>query len=309
MKILIPPSEGKAKIQRPQNILFQDTNFIFEVNINTSDTSGFSEAATAAKNADVVVMVLGEVGYQSGEGRSRTSLDLPGVQQQLLETVYQANKNVVLVLNNGRPLAINWAQENIPAIVEAWQLGSQTGNAVAQVLYGDYNPSGKLPMTFPKHVGQIPLYYNYKNTGRPGPKKEVFWAHYQDIDNEPLYPFGYGLSYTTFSYSNLKINSVVNNKVSVSVSVTNTGKVSGKEVVQLYLQDVVASVTRPVKELKAFEMVSLEPNETKTITFTLTDKALGFYDNNGVFKVESGLFKVFVGGDSKNTMNTEFSLP
>ncbi|MFD0991866.1 beta-glucosidase BglX [Tenacibaculum geojense] len=286
-----------------------DTNFIFEVNINTSDTSGFSEAATAAKNADVVLMVLGEVGYQSGEGRSRTSLDLPGVQQKLLETVYQANKNVVLVLNNGRPLAINWAQENIPAIVEAWQLGSQTGNAVAQVLYGDYNPSGKLPMTFPKHVGQVPLYYNYKNTGRPGPKKEVFWAHYQDIDNEPLYPFGYGLSYTTFSYSNLKINSVANNKVSVSVSVTNTGKVAGKEVVQLYLQDVVASVTRPVKELKAFEMVSLKPNETKTITFTLTDKALGFYDNNGVFKVESGLFKVFVGGDSKNTMNTEFSLP
>ncbi len=291
------------------DVYYGDTNFIFEVNINTSDTSGFSEAATAAKNADVVVMVLGEVGYQSGEGRSRTSLDLPGVQQQLLETVYQANKNVVLVLNNGRPLAINWAQENIPAIVEAWQLGSQTGNAVAQVLYGDYNPSGKLPMTFPKHVGQIPLYYNYKNTGRPGPKKEVFWAHYQDIDNKPLYPFGYGLSYTTFSYSNLKINSVVNNKVSVSVSVTNTGKVAGKEVVQLYLQDVVASVTRPVKELKAFEMVSLKPNETKTITFTLTDKALGFYDNNGVFKVESGLFKVFVGGDSKNTMNTEFSLP
>ena len=173
-------------------------NFVNEVTVNNSDTSGFEKAVVEAKLADVVVMVLGEHGFQSGEGRSRTELGLPGVQQQLLEAVYNVNKNIVLVLNNGRPLVLNWAHENVPAIVEAWQLGTQTGNAVAQVLYGDYNPSGKLPMTFPRNIGQLPLYYNYKNTGRPtapGPNKDlVFWSHYQDQSNDPLYPFGYGLS-------------------------------------------------------------------------------------------------------------------
>ena len=177
-----------------------------KVIINENDKSGFSSAKNAAKNADVVVMVLGEDGFQSGEGRSRTSIGIPGVQQELLEEVYKVNKNIVLVLMNGRPLNINWADKNIPSIVEAWQLGTQTGNAVAQILYGDYNPSGKLPMSFPRSVGQIPIYYNYKNTGRPGPAKEVFWSHYNDEVNTPLYPFGYGLSYTSFEYSNIKID-------------------------------------------------------------------------------------------------------
>ena len=184
------------------------TQFIWETKINMTDKSGFAEAIAAAKQADVVVMVLGEHGLQSGEGRSRTDLGLPGVQQELLEAVFKVNPNIVLVLNNGRPLAIPWADENIPAIVEAWQLGTQSGNAIAQVLYGDYNPSGKLPMTFPRNVGQVPIYYNYKNTGRPvmNEPESVFWSHYIDEKNTPLYPFGYGLSYSKFEYSDLQLS-------------------------------------------------------------------------------------------------------
>jgi len=283
------------------------TNFINEVEINSNDTSGFNKAKQIAKKADVVVMVLGEVGFQSGEGRSSTSLGLPGVQQQLLEEVFKVNQNIVLVLNNGRPLVLNWAEENIPSILEAWQLGSESGNAIAQVLYGDYNPSGKLPMSFPRAVGQIPIYYNYKNTGRPGPKSEVFWSHYQDEVNEPLYPFGYGLSYTTFKYSDLS-TSVADKKIKVKVKLTNSGKVAGKEVVQVYIQDIVASVTRPVKELKGFELVELNPNETKEIEFILTEKELGFFNNSGDFIMEPGEFKVFVGGNSKELLETKIEL-
>ena len=280
-----------------------ETNFPSELVLNTTDKSKFNEAVAIAKKADVVVMVLGEVGYQSGEARSRANLDLPGLQQELLETIYKVNKNIVLVLNNGRPLAITWADENIPAIVEAWQLGSQAGNAIAQVLYGDYNPSGKLPMTFPRSVGQVPIYYNYKNTGRPGPKKEVFWSHYQDETNKPLYPFGYGLSYTTFEYKNLKA-SISSENIEVSVDITNTGTVEGKEVAQLYIRDVIASVTRPVKELKGFEMIALNPSETKTVTFKLTKDELGFYNNQREFVVEPGEFKIFVGGSSDSNLET-----
>ena len=288
------------------------TEFAFEVKINTSDKSEFDEAINVAKKADVVVMVLGEHGFQSGEGRSRTDLGLPGVQQQLLEAVYKVNKNIVLVLNNGRPLTVTWADNNIPAIVEAWQLGTQSGNAIAQVLYGDYNPSGKLPMTFPRHVGQVPIYYNYKNTGRPTLPGEdiVFWSHYQDEKNTPLYAFGHGLSYTTFKYGNLNIeNTFSENKiVKVSVDVTNTGNLKGKEVVQLYIRDLFASITRPVKELKGFELVELDPNETKTITLSLTQEELGFFNNQGLFIVEDGDFEVFVGGSSETVLTDKFKL-
>ena len=286
--------------------------FAFEVKINTTDISEFDQAIQVAKKADVVVMVLGEHGFQSGEGRSRVDLGLPGVQQQLLEAIYKVNQNIVLVLNNGRPLAITWADQNIPAIVEAWQLGTQTGNAVAQVLYGDYNPSGKLPMTFPRHVGQVPIYYNYKNTGRPSlPAKDiVFWSHYQDEANTPLYAFGHGLSYTTFKYGNLKIENTFseNKTVKVSVNVTNTGELEGKEVVQLYIRDLFASITRPIKELKGFELVELDSNETKTITLTLTEQELGFYTNQGLFIVEDGDFEVFVGGSSQTVLTDKFKL-
>ena len=288
------------------------TEFVSEVKINTTDKSEFNEAIQAAKSADVVIAVLGEDGFQSGEGRSRVELGLPGVQQELLEELYKANKNIVLVLNNGRPLTIPWADKHIPAIVEAWQLGTQSGNAIAQILYGDYNPSGKLPMTFPRSVGQIPLYYNYKNTGRPEipAPNLVFWSHYIDEKNEPLYPFGYGLSYTTFSYNNLKVlNEYSKSKeIKVLVDVTNTGKVLGKEVVQLYLRDIHATVTRPVKELKGFDLVELKPGETHTIELTLTDDELGFYSNKGDWVVEPGKFLIFVGGSSKTTLEKEFEI-
>ena len=282
-----------------------------KVIINENDKSGFSAAKSAAKNADVVVMVLGEDGFQSGEGRSRTSIGIPGVQQELLEEVYKVNKNIVLVLMNGRPLNINWADKNIPSIVEAWQLGTQTGNAVAQVLYGDYNPSGKLPMSFPRSVGQIPIYYNYKNTGRPGPKKEIFWSHYNDEVNTPLYPFGYGLSYTSFEYSNIKIdnkNLIPGEKLNVSVDLKNTGNYSGKEVVQLYIKDRFASVTRPVRELKGFEMVMLSPGETKTINFEISESLLKFYTANETWESESGFFDIFIGTNSNANLQESFIL-
>ncbi|MGK0363930.1 MAG: beta-glucosidase [Saprospiraceae bacterium] len=275
--------------------------------VNTTDRTGFDEAVAAAKNAETVIMVLGEHGMQSGEGRSRANIDLPGLQQELLEAVMAVNSNVILVLSNGRPLAITWAAENVPAILETWQLGTQSGHAIAAVLYGDYNPSGKLPMTFPRSVGQVPIYYNYKSTGRPGPKSEVFWSRYTDETNAPLYPFGHGLSYTNFDYKNLKID-VKDKEVSVSVTVTNTGKVAGEEVTQLYLRDRVASVTRPVKELKGFEKFALKAGESKTVNFTLTEKEYGFFDNQGEFIIEEGDFDVMVGGSSAEGVTGKFTL-
>ena len=289
-----------------------EPTFLTEVQYNTTDKSGFEKAKKAAKEADVVVMVLGEHGFSSGEARSRTNLDLPGLQQEFLEEIYKVNPNIVLVLNNGRPLTISWAAEKIPTIVEAWQLGTETGNAVAQVLYGDYNPSGKLPMSFPRNIGQVPISYNHYSTGRFTNKdNNVFWSHYSDVEKTPLYPFGYGLSYTTFEYSNLKINKKTfskGEKVEVSVDLKNTGKVTGKEVAQLYLQDEFASVVRPVKELKGFEMIELKAGETKTITFTLTDAELGFYNNQNEFVVEPGTFKVMVGGNSNANLTTQFNV-
>lgn len=305
--------KGNALVyKKGADVSLGGTAFIEEVKINTTDKSEFDEAIAAAKNADVVVMVLGEHGFQSGEARSRTDLQLPGVQQDLLEAVYKVNTNIVLVLNNGRPLAITWADKHIPAIVEAWQLGTQTGNAVAQVLYGDYNPSGKLPMTFPRRVGQVPIYYNYKNTGRPTNKEgNVFWSHYIDSEKTPLYPFGHGLSYAKFEYANLKLNGKqfkVGEDITVSVDVKNTGAYDGKEVVQLYIRDLVGSVTRPVRELKGFELVEIKTGETKTITFKLNKETLGFYNNQGEYIIEPGDFKVFVGGSSVNTLEADFLL-
>lgn len=300
------------KYAKGADVITDNTSFANEVKINEDDTSGFEEAVALAKSSDVVIMALGEHGMQSGEGRSRANLGLPGVQQQLLEAVYKANKNIVLVLHNGRPLSIDWADQNIPSILEVWQLGSQSGNAIAQVLFGDYNPSGKLPMTFPKNVNQVPIYYNYKNTGRPNmpAPEQVFWSHYTDQTNLPLYPFGYGLSYTTFKYDNLKVENTFdeNKTVKVTVEITNTSKYKGKEVAQLYIRDLVASVTRPVRELKGFEIIELEPNQTKTVTFTLTENELGFYNNLGEFIVESGDFNVFVGGSSLAKLSAEFKI-
>jgi beta-glucosidase len=287
------------------------TQFVWEIKINTTDTSGFADAIAAAKDADVVIMVLGEHGLQSGEGRSRTDIGLPGVQQELLEAVYKVNANIVLVLTNGRPLAIPWADENIPAIVEAWQLGTQSGNAIAEVLYGEYNPSGKLPMTFPRNVGQVPIYYNFKNTGRPvmNEPESVFWSHYIDEKNTPLYAFGHGLSYSKFEYADLQLSSpsfIKNGKIEVSVTIKNTGKVKGKEVVQLYIRDLIGSVTRPVKELKGFEMIELQPNETKKVTFEINEKTIEYFTANRKWEAEIGDFKVFIGGSSITKLEGDF---
>jgi len=285
-----------------------------EVSINETDKTGISNAIRVARGADVVVMVLGEYGFQSGEGRSRTNLDLPGFQQELLEEVYKVNKNIVLVLMNGRPLVLNWHSENLPAIVEAWHLGTSSGNAIAEVLYGDFNPSGKLPMSFPRSVGQLPLYYNYKSTGRPGADGEdagsVFWSHYQDELNSPLYPFGYGLSYTDFTISDISLSSdelSVDGSITASVLVSNVGDVKGREVVQLYIQDKYASTTRPVRELKGFELVDLEPGETKTVEFTINEKLLEFYNASNKWATEPGEFNVFIGNNSQTKNSSSFN--
>ena len=285
-----------------------------EVSINETDKTGISNAIRVARDADVVVMVLGEYGFQSGEGRSRTNLDLPGFQQELLEEVYKVNKNIVLVLMNGRPLVLNWHSENLPAIVEAWHLGTSSGNAIAEVLYGDFNPSGKLPMSFPRSVGQLPLYYNYKSTGRPGADGEdagsVFWSHYQDELNSPLYPFGYGLSYTDFTISDISLSSdelSVDGSITASVLVSNVGDVKGREVVQLYIQDKYASTTRPVRELKGFELVDLEPGETKTVEFTINEKLLEFYNASNKWATEPGEFNVFIGNNSQTKNSSSFN--
>lgn len=283
-------------------------SFLTKVNINNSDRTGFDKAVNLAKKSDIVIMVLGENGYMTGEGRSRANLNLPGFQQELLEAVYKVNKNIVLVLMNGRPLTITWADANIPAILETWHLGSESGNAIAQVIYGDYNPSGKLPMSFPRSVGQIPIYYNYYNTGRPEPTSEVFSSSYKDESNDPLYPFGYGLSYTEFNYSGLKIDASNKKNVKVSVSIKNTGKIKGEEVVQLYIRDKVASVVRPVKELKGFKKISLNAGESKIVSFELTEKELGFYNNQGKFIVEPGEFDIMVGTNSIKVLKGKFIL-
>ena len=294
------------------DVYYGETNFFTRVDINYNDRSGFNRAKAVARSSDVVVMVLGEEGYQTGEGRSRTNLLLPGLQQELLEEVYKVNKNVVLVLVNGRPLNISWADENIPAIVEAWQLGSQAGNAIAQVLYGDYNPSGKLTMSFPRNVGQVPIYYNYKNTGRPSKsQKTVTTSAYSDIENSPIYPFGYGLSYTSFNYSDLTLSlEKMNNKQSIiaSVTLTNSGKYKGKEVVQLYIRDLYGSLSRPLKELKGFEMVELEAGESKTVDFTIDNSLLKYYTVNKKWESESGDFYVYIGGNSDVNSFKKFEL-
>lgn len=290
------------------NLIKSKPTFIDELVINNTDKTGFKEAIDLAQKSSIVIMVLGEHGFQSGEGRSRSDLGLPGVQQELLEEVYKVNSNIILVLMNGRPLTISWANDHLPAIVEAWQLGSQSGNAIADVLFGAYNPNGKLPMTFPKSVGQIPLYYNHFNTGRPGPKKEVFWSHYSDISNKPLYPFGFGLSYSKFDYSNLKVKPLSNNSFKVSVSVKNVGRFTGKEIIQLYVRDIVASVVRPVKELKGFQKLEFKSNEEKIVEFILTEKELGFYNNDGQFIIEPGEFEIMVGANSENVLMKKIRL-
>ncbi|APS40709.1 beta-glucosidase BglX [Salegentibacter sp. T436] len=288
-----------------------ERSFLMPLEINETDKSGFEEAINTASEADLVIVALGEDAFQTGEGRSQVNIGLAGVQQELLEEIYKVNQNVVLVLINGRPLEITWAAENIPAIVEAWQLGSESGNAIADVLLGDYNPSGKLPVSFPRAVGQEPLYYNQKSTGRPSNPTHVTYSGYTDEKKDALYPFGFGLSYTDFEYGDLQLSSEemdANGSIEASITLSNIGNVEGKEIVQLYLRDLVASTTRPVKELKGFEAVNLAPGESKTVTFEIDEEMLQFYNANRKWESEAGEFEVFIGGNSRDLQKATFSL-
>ncbi|GAF04821.1 beta-glucosidase BglX [Saccharicrinis fermentans] len=281
--------------------------------VNENDRSGFSEAVRFAAQSDVVVMAIGEDAFMSGEGRSVTDLKLKGLQQELFDQVYKVNKNIIIVLMNGRPLVMPEMVEKAPAMIEAWHLGSQAGNAIADILFGKYNPSGKLPISFPRNVGQVPIYYNHKNTGRPLAKypEDNLWSNYMDSPNSPQFPFGYGLSFTSFEYADLMMDSreiAQDGKLKVKVVVTNTGAVKGKEVVQLYIRDEVATYARPVKELKGFQKIELEPGESKVVEFELTKKELGYFFPDGTYVVEPGNFKVFVGGNSVDVLEGDFSI-
>jgi beta-glucosidase len=277
--------------------------------IDDTSKAGFAAAVAAARQAKVAVLVLGEKGDMSGEAASRASLGLPGVQQQLLEAVAATGTPVVLVLMNGRPLILEWASDHVPAIVETWFLGIEAGNATADVLFGDVNPSGKLPVTFPRVLGQVPLYYNHHNTGRPPDPNNKYTSKYLDVPVTPRYPFGYGLSYTTFAYSNLKLSAArarVSDTITATVTVTNSGSREGTDVVQLYVRDEVASVSRPVRELKAFRRVTLKPGESRAVDLRVAIRDLWFYGLDMKPVVEPGTFRVFVGPNSAEGLEASF---
>ena len=279
--------------------------------VNDQSTVGFMDAIKIAKKSDIIILCLGESRNMSGEAHSRSSIDLPGVQEELAEELYKTGKPIIAVLMNGRPLSINWLNDNADAILETWFAGTMTGDAIAKVLFGDYNPSGKLPVTFPRSVGQIPIYYNHKNTGRPGDENNRYTSKYIDLPLSPLYPFGFGLSYTTFEYSDLKLNkSKINleDSILVSVNVKNSGNYDGEEVVQLYIQDLVGSVTRPVKELKGFKKILIKRGEEKTVVFKISEKDLRFTTADMEFNSEPGKFKVYVGTNSDDVLKSEFEL-
>ena len=305
-------SDNKISYAKGVDLYYGQTNFHNRVKVNYDDRSGFAKAKLIASKSDVVVMVLGEEGHQSGEGRSRTNIGLPGLQLELLKEIHKVNKNIVLVVMSGRPLDLTWEDKNIPSILQAWQLGSKSGDAIANVLYGDYNPSGKLTMSFPRNVGQVPVYYNFKNTGRPSTSiEQVTNSGYADVENSPLYSFGYGLSYTSFSYSNLSIDKDNMNKTSsikASIELSNTGLRKGKEVVQLYIRDVVGSIARPMKELKGFKLIELNPGESTTVEFEIDNSLLEFYTYNKKWESEPGKFQLFIGGNSNISEYKEFNL-
>ena len=279
--------------------------------VTGDNTDGFSEAVRAAREADVTILAVGEPAEMSGEAASRSSLDLPGRQLDLIKAIHATGKPYVIVLMNGRPLTINWLAENSPAILETWFAGTQGGSAIADTVFGDVNPGGKLPVTFPRTVGQVPLYYNHRNTGRPPTADNKYTSKYLDAPWTPLFPFGYGLSYTQFQLSNLQLSAPQispNGQVTASVELTNTGKRAGDEVVQLYIRNVGVSRTRPVRELKGFERVTLQPGERRRVQFTLTREQLGFYDRDMRFVVEPSTFKVIVGTSSENGLESSFEV-
>lgn len=273
-----------------------------------------ADALQVTESADIIVAALGESSEMSGESSSRTELDIPDTQKRLLEALLKTGKPVVLVLFAGRPLTLTWEHEHVPAILNVWFGGTETGKAVADVLFGDVNPSGKLPATFPQNVGQIPLYYSAKNTGRPLAKDawfEKFRSNYLDVTNEPIYPFGYGLSYTTFTYGDIQLDKntmLADDNINATITVSNTGNYDGEEVVQLYIRDLVGSVTRPVKELKGFQKVFLKKGESRDITFEIGMEDLKFYNHDLEFLAEPGDFKLFIGTNSSDVKEAGFSL-
>jgi len=281
---------------------------------NRPENEIIAEAVKIAEKADVVVAALGEGSEMSGEASSRTDIGIPDTQKRLLDALLKTGKPVVLVLFAGRPMTLTWEQANVPAILNVWFGGVEAAKAIGDVLFGDVNPSGKITMTFPQNVGQIPLYYAHKNTGRPlgdKPWYSRFWSNYLDVSNDPLYPFGFGLSYTTFNYGDVKISNNTlkpGQKITVTTTLTNSGSVAGEEVVQLYIRDLVCTSTRPVKELKGFEKVSLKPGETKTVNFTITEDMLRFYNSQLKFVSEAGDFKAFVGTNSRDVKEVNFKL-
>ncbi len=300
-----------------QDSLFEERAGMFGKSFKRDNRSAqaiIDEALAIANQSDVIVAALGESAEMSGESSSRSNIEIPQSQKDLLKALVKTGKPVVLVLFTGRPLALKWENENVPSILNVWFGGTEAGDAIADVLFGKTNPSGKLTTTFPQNVGQVPLYYNHKNTGRPLPEGgwfQKFRSNYLDVSNDPVYPFGYGLSYTTFNYSDIKLsnNSLTGNKsITASVTITNTGNMDGKEVVQMYIQDVVGSTTRPVKELKGFQKIQLKAGESKNVTFTISPNDLKFYNYDLKFVSEPGDFKVFIGGNSRDVKAADFKL-
>ena len=285
----------KAQLDKNSELLYAKG-----CNVNDKDTSMFAEAVETAKKADVVIMTLGEGHAMSGEAKSRSNIHFSGVQEDLLKEIAKTGKPIVLLINAGRPLVFDWASENIPTIAYTWWLGTEAGNSIADVIFGKVNPGGKLPMTFPRTEGQIPIYYNHYNTGRPAKNNtdRNYVSAYIDLDNDPAYPFGFGLSYTTFKYSDFMVNSTNlkgNQTLDINVSVINSGNYDGDEVVQLYIRDLVGKVVRPVKELKGFQKLYLKKGETKTVNFKLTPEDLKFYDEDLNYDWEAGEFDIMIG--------------
>lgn len=329
------PQKSVTIMQGIKNVASDQVNILYAKGANISDDSMLikrvnvfgteidvdkrtpeemiDEAVQTARKADVVVAVLGEAADMTGESSSMSNIGLQESQKNLLKALVKTGKPIVLVLMNGRPMTLTWEDENVPAILDTWFGGTEAGNAVADVLFGDYNPSGKITASFPRNVGQIPVYYNHLNTGRPfhpgdSPK---FKSDYLDVSNDPLYPFGYGLSYTTFSYSDITLsnkNLKAGGKITASVNVTNTGTRKGKETVQLYIRDMVGSISRPVKELKGFQQITLAPGESKNVSFTISVDDLKFYNSNLKYVYEPGDFKVFIGTNSADVKEADFKL-
>ena len=288
----------KAQLDKNSELLYAKG-----CNANDNDKSLFAEAVETAKKADVVIMTLGEGHAMSGEAKSRSNIHFSGVQEDLLKEIAKTGKPIILMINAGRPLVFDWASENIPTIVYTWWLGTEAGNSIADVLFGKINPGGKLPMTFPRNEGQIPIYYNHYNTGRPAKNNtdRNYVSAYIDLDNDPAYPFGFGLSYTTFQYSDVNVSATQlkgNQTLTASVTLTNSGNYDGEEVVQLYIRDLVGKVVRPVKELKGFQKIFLKKGESKTVSFNITPEDLKFYDDELNFDWESGEFDIMIGTNS-----------